>query len=246
MNGFTEALSNNAFLTYGLPIGSFLFLIVVGFLILRNRLSAVYKSLDFVEEFRSKFIDYCNSRGEDREAYTWVTLNSPKMQRNMGSYGVYEAYQPPAANYMVKNYQIITNMIPEVRRHIDLNNESLGTMFASSIDGFIKAIDEALLRYIGVLNEQEDDAKRKLTNPFLWIRTGVEEVLSLPILLFAWFGLIGFSTVRRLQNNFFFQIFSVITTMAGLIAAIMTIVMGWDDFILVMKSFYQTHIGSQK
>ena len=235
MNGILAIFSNSFFLTYCLPFGSFMLLLIIGFLTLRNQIVRIYKSLDFVEEFRTKFIDYCNSRGNDSEAYTWITLNSPKMQREMGAYGTYEAFKPPAANYMIKNYQIIMNMIPELRRYIDMSNESMGTMFASTIDGYIKAIDEALLRYIGVLNEQEDNAKKRLGNPLLWLRTGVEEILALPLLLIAGFGLIGFSTVRRLQNNFFFQIFSVITTVIGLIAAIMTIVMGWDDFMTFLS-----------
>lgn len=227
---------NSFFLTYILPIGSFIFVLIIGFLKVRSQLVQIYKSLNFVEEFRAKFIDYCNSCGNYSEAYTWITLNSPKMQREIGVYGVYQSFKPPASDYMVSNYQIIMNMIPELRRFIDMDNESMGSLFASTIDGYIKAIDEALLRYLGVLNEKEEAAKKCLVNPLIWLRSGVEEILALPLIFFAWFGLIAFTTVRSLQDNYIFRVLSFITTMIGLIAAIMTIIMGWNDFILLFEN----------
>lgn len=223
-------------LSYCAPIGSILLLLVVGLLTLRKRLTGIYDKQNFAEEFRNRFIGYCNSRGEDREAYTWLTLNSPRMQREMGSYGTYEAFQPPAANYMIKNYQIITNMIPEIRRYINLNNESMGTMFASTIDSYIKNVDEALLRYIGVLTEREEQEKTKVLNPLIWLRTGVEQILSTPLLIFMWFGLVGVSAVYRLQNSIVFKFLALITAIIGLLSGAMTIILGWEQFSEIISN----------
>ena len=86
-------------------------------------------------------------------------------------------------------------MLPELRRFIDENERSMGTFFASTVDSYAKMIVEALLRYLGVLEERESAAVRSLKNPLLWFRTGVEQLLSAPLIILAWVGLVGISVV---------------------------------------------------
>jgi hypothetical protein len=229
MTAQQQIWQSEALWSFGVPIGGTILLLGMGLFSLRSRLIEVRNKQDFVGDFRERFITYCNSRGNDRDAYTWLTLNSPRMQSEMGSYGMYEAFKPPAANYMIRNYQIITNMLPELRRYIDMNNESMGTMFASTIDGYIKAIDEALLRYIGVLDERECAAFQSLKNPLLWLRTGVEQILSTPLLILVGFGLMAGSAVRRLQSNFIFKAIAALATIVGLLSGIMTMILGWHE-----------------
>ena len=181
-----------------------------------------HKKQDFVHDFRENFIEYANSGGNNNEAYTFLMMNSPRMQKDMGHYGVYASFIPPASNYSVSNYQIIMNMIPELRRWIDSNKESLGTMFVSTIDSYIKNIDEALLRYIGVLEEQETSGIKALKNPFLWLRTGAGQVLSLPFIILVLFGLMTRSTLYALQANYFFKVLSVLAVIVTLISGAMT------------------------
>jgi len=238
-----QTSNSDALWSYGVPLAVAVAVIATGGVTVLKRLIATVESLDYANQFRNRFIEYCNSHGENSEAYTWLTLNSARMQSEMGALGVYEAFKPPAASYMIRNYQIITNMLPELRRYIDQNRESLGTMFASTIDGYMKAIDEALLRYIGVLQEREETARRNVKNPLIWLRTGVEQILSVPLLIFVWFGLVSSNAVRRLQSNILFKAVAVIATLVGLVSGIMTMVLGWDEFGQLTAKFL-TAIGS--
>ena len=54
----------------------------------------------------------------DEENLKKITEGYGRMQKDMGHYGVYASFIPPASNYSVSNYQIIMNMIPELRRWI--------------------------------------------------------------------------------------------------------------------------------
>lgn len=230
MSAEAKAGNSDAVWTYGVPLGVAVAVLATGGITLLRRVIATVENLEYANEFRNRFIEYCNSQGKNSDAYTWLTLNSARMQSEMGALGVYEAFKPPAASYMIRNYQIITNMLPELRRYIDQDRESLGTMFGSTIDSYMKAIDEALLRYIGVLQEREGTARRNLKNPLIWLRTGVEQILAIPLLIFVWFGLVGSYTVRRLQSNILFKAIAVIATLVGLISGVMTMVLGWDEF----------------
>lgn len=230
MNAVGQASISDSIWTYGAPLGIAVAILATGGVTLLRRLAATVEDLNYANEFRNRFIEYCNSRGENSEAYTWLTLNSARMQSEMGALGVYEAFKPPAASYMIRNYQIITNMLPELRHYIDQNRQNFGTMFASTIDSYMKAIDEALLRYFGVLQQREGTARRNLKNPLIWLRTGVEQVLAIPLLIFVWFGLVGGYTVRRLQSNILFKAMAVIATLVGLVSGVMTMVLGWDEF----------------
>lgn len=228
---------SNALLTYGLPIGTILFLLLTGFLTLRKRVVETHLDQNFADDFREKFIEYANSRGENQEAYTFLLLNSARMQQNMGHYGIYSSFIPRASNYSISNYQIIMNMIPELRRWIDSNRESMGTMFVSTIDSYIKNIDEALLRYIGVLAERETKAYKAIKNPFLWLRTGAGQVLSLPLILLVLFGLMTKSTLRSLQANYIFRALSALAVIITLVSGAMTILLGWEQTIEIAGQF---------
>jgi len=224
---------------YAAPIGSTLALLIVGFIVLRLRLSFLQKKLKFADLYRERFIAYCNSYGRDHEAYTWLILKSNRMQNEMGEYGVFSVFSPPGGHIRYKNYPIITNMIPELRSFIDQNERSFGAIFAPTIDSYANIIDEALLRYIGVLGDRELDSIQTLRNPLLWLRTGVEQILSAPFIILAWVGLIGSSAIWRLQGSYLFKMIAGITTIIGLVSALITIILGWDQTVDLTRSIFE-------
>lgn len=226
--------SSEALWTYGLPVGGVLLVLVTGLITLWRQVTGRVEKLTFALEFRERFIAYCNSSGEDNAAYTWLTLNCTRMQNEMGPMGIYSAFRPPHAQFMLQNYPIIMNMLPELKRWFSEHRQGFGA-FGSMVDSYASAIDEALLRYIGVTQQTEQEARQRLKNPLLWLRTGVEQVLSLPLFIFVWFGLAGISAVRRLQANVLFKIISVVTTVVGLISGVMGMVLGWHDMAELIR-----------
>lgn len=209
--------------------------VALGFLRLLRRLWYVSGQHIFANEFRDKFIVYCDSRGNDEKSFTWMMLNSNRLQREMGAYGLYGSYKPPFSNYAYKNYPIILNMLPELRSLIE---RDVGRSFhAEVIVSMIRALDEALLRYIGVIEERAQRERGQLLNPFFWLSEGVTLVLSAPLILLSCFGLLGTLTLNRIQRSFTFRLVSVSGGLVSVIASFMTIFLGWGESIRLMLKF---------
>lgn len=218
---------------YAIAIGAPVVIMAVGLgSLVRKRLKEDERK-GFAEEFRGQFLDWANSSGQNQQAYNWMILNSHRMQGEMGGYGLYASFKPPFANFAYKNYPIILNMIPELRQHID-RSDGLMRLGNQMIDSYGKAIDETLLRYIGSL---EDAARRTLgevRNPFAWLRSGVELVVSMPLLMLSGFGLFGARTVQLVQGSLAFRLVTALVALAGLASSIVTVLAGWDQTVKII------------
>jgi hypothetical protein len=190
--------------------------------------------LVLAHEFRDQFIRYCNSEGRDGEAYTWLMLNSNRVQSEMGGHGIAATFRPPAANYAIKNYPIILNMVPEIRR---LFAQDEFRLFHRMVGEYACMVDEALLRYVGALGDALDESRWRLLNPFIWFRLGVEQLLSVPVLMLRWSGLIGAGVVAAVQGNILFRGLSAAITFIGLISSVVTILLGWSDTVNLVRPY---------
>lgn len=187
------------------------------------------------QDFRDKFIQYANSQGEDQEAYQWLILRSTEMQIEMGRNGVMD-FKPPAANYYIKNYQLILNALPEIRRYL-AENRRYG-MFATTLESYIHMVDEALTRHIGSLRAARKRADDRLRNPLAWFQAGMETVLAGPFLLLSAFGLLGGTTVRAIRSAFLFKTLSRVATLIAFIGAVVGLFVDWPQALDRAKSFF--------
>lgn len=179
----------------------------------------------FATEFLEQFQKYAASRGQDTEAYGWLVHRSTKMQQHMGDAGVYAYYKPPFANYRVTNYPIILNGIPELRQAYEAG-------YMSDVGGQIaSALQESFVRYMGQLDDLRESHIREMKNPFVWLREGVRLIIASPVYLLSWMGLVGESTASAFIQSRLFKVVSGLVTLVGLIASVMTIVLGWDQFL---------------
>lgn len=182
------------------------------------------KKAKFAIEYLTKFQQFEKSRNTnfDGETYYWLTHRVSKIQSQLGSYGVMD-YQPPFGNYIHKNYQIIINALPEMRN---------GTADSSMIN----ACEDVLIRYIGFLDDIIEISKNQLKNPFKWLQKGVQSIISFPFLVFYWLGLISLSYVNKIINNYIFKLISGFIALLGIIASIITIILGWEKFINLIQN----------
>lgn len=203
-------------------------LLVVGFFQVYNLHSEVDKKITFANEYRNKFNQLTNkyfktydnwsrSGNFDRELYVWLTMNVNLMQEYLGSHGVME-YIAPFQTYRISNYQIVINTIPKFRD-------------GSVKDFDINSVDDCLLRYIGYLEGIINKNKKNLKNPIIWFREGFREVLSIPIFILNWFGIISSRTVSSIKNSLIFKAISGLISLITLISSIVTIIVGKDQTI---------------
>lgn len=205
---------------------------IIGFVQVSNRHSRVVKKIDFAGEYRNKFVEfadkyfqtydrYSRSGDFDGELYVWLTINVSKIQNYVGSFGVM-SYRPAFQNYMINNYQIIINTIPKFREG-QVENSDVG------------AVDDCLLRYIGYLEEYSKDTLKNLRNPIVWFREGFREILSVPIFILSWFGIISNRTVNSIKDSLFYKVISGLIALVTLVSGLVTIVIGHENTLSILQ-----------
>lgn len=201
---------------------------IIGFVKVYNRHSRVIKNINFASEYRKKFVTFSKkyfkiyerrsrSSNFDYELYEWLTMNVIKIQNNIGFLGVI-TYQPPFTNYMIDNYKIIVNTLPKFRN---------GQVGRSDAD----MVDDCLLRYLGHLEEDLKETQKDLRNPIVWFREGFREIMSIPIFILSWFGIISNQTVNSINNSSIYKVISGLIALVTLVSSVVTIIVGYDQTI---------------
>jgi len=205
---------------------------IIGFVQVYYRHSRIVKKISFAGEYRNKFVAFANKYFQtydrwsragdfDGELYVWLTMNVSKIQDYVGSFGVM-SYKPAFQNYMFNNYQIIINTIPKFRE--------------GQVEKFdVGAVDDCLLRYIGYLEEYSKDTLKNLRNPIVWFREGFRELLSIPIFILNWFGIISNRTVNSIKDSLIYKVISGLIALVTLLSGLVTIIVGYDQTIEFVK-----------
>lgn len=185
----------------------------------------------FAIEFLENLKTYWESGESNSEAYSWLIHRSNKMQGEMGGFGVVHNYKPPYQNYVITNYDIILNMIPDLRRCLedDLLSRNLAHQYMNTLQ-------EALVRYIGSIEDERTEIINDIKNPVKWLRSGVRDIVALPAYLLGWLGVISESTANKWVSSLLFSVISGVVALVGFASAVVTTVVGWDQFIKVIGS----------
>lgn len=209
-------------------ISCILTVFVMGFVLVYKRHSRVVDKIEFASEYRNKFIEFSNKYFEtydrwsragdfDGQLYVWLTMNISKIQGNLGTFGIMD-YIAPLQSYRVSNYQVVINTIPKFRD---------GTVK----DFDVNSVDDCLLRYIGYLEEYNQDAQKNLRNPIVWFREGFREVLSIPIFILNWFGIISNRTANSIKDSLIYKVISGLIALVTLVSGLVTIIVGYQSTI---------------
>ena len=211
---------------------------IIGFLRVNQYCNHLLDVKTFAIDFLDKLKTYLSSNGADGGAYSWLTLKSNKMQSQLGSAGIMAAYKPPFANFQYTNYPIILNMLPDLRNALS-DSYALGRL----ADQYAATIQEVIIRHIGSIEEIEEFNKKKLKNPVVWFREGVQLLISSPLYAAYWLGVIKEPIIDRLTSNIIFKFISTVVTLVGFIGSIITIVIGWDQFLSMTTNFVGARIN---
>jgi len=203
---------------------------LIGFVSEFFRVRREAKHLNLVGEFLEKFINWVNGKGKDYQLYNWLIAKSDSVQTIIGRFGLIH-FRAPFNIYSVKNYPVILNGLPEIRKQFH-------EMFpvGNALSFYIDAVDGCLRRYLGSQEELTKHDIRNLINPVRLFCGGVAWILELPINFLTDCKVISSSRSLRIVNGKLFAIFSGLATLVTIMTGIMAIVMGWDNFISVVGS----------
>lgn len=191
-------------------------------------------NIKFAQEFLTNLQQFCKSHGKDRVIYSWLINRSPKMQSIMGHFGLLSSYQPAFKNIVYNNYQIISNMIPELNKEF----YDLSMTTSRTINIISDTIQESIVRYIGNSEDINDNTIKAMKNPIIWFREGVTSIILIPIYILYWFGLISKHILITSSRNIFIKFITFIISFVGFFSSIITIIIGWSSFITFVKNIF--------
>jgi len=217
-----------------LPFIIVVLIIVIGFVKTVATLRTTVKNENFAIEFMNNYRDFCSPLFQNTfngDKYQWLKMKSTKMQTLMGSFGIASVYKPPGANHYFRNYEIIVNGISGIRENYSemVNSYSLD-LERRILQEVISTIDDVLLTFIGAAEGWVNEAQKEVKNPLIWLREGVRFVVTSPISLMYWSGLVRYRMYNTLSNNYPVKLLSFLIGVIGLVSSIVTIVTGYTPF----------------
>lgn len=163
--------------------------------------------------FRERFHSFADSSGQDSQAYERLTFLTERMGKTMGRHALVDV-KPPFHGHSATTYVTVLQYLPDLRKHFaDLGQGGYG-LGNDGANWIYTSIDDAMIRFLGDLDEVAKSAARNLINPIAWFREGIERILALPIYIAGWFGLIEDGDAAAIEQRTAFR------TVAGLAALI--------------------------
>lgn len=206
-----------------------LFLVtVIGFFAVRLTHRNLLDRKRFISEFLEVFGRFSEPQEFHPDAYEWLIRESVAMQRELGEYGIV-AYQPPWQQVLYTRYEIIVNLLPELRRTKIRANQGLHRRYDTYLE-MVAIYLETILRYLGVLDREIGRLQTDLWNPFTWFREGIQVIMLVPVLIIHWFGFIGATTVWHLKSSGLFRVIGSIFALVSFLSGITGIFVRWAQF----------------
>lgn len=201
--------------------------LIVNILNIRKRIDEYDFANEYYEKFSHLISDVFERKTFKNKEYNWLMSNSDKMQYILGDAGIisYKEY-----NMLYKNIPILLNVMNEIMSYVNDTN---------IVENDIKMINwcqNAFLRKIGILDEYIKNVPKKLLNPFFDLASGIKYILSIPLNILYSIGLISYNGKNKIEQNILFKLISGIISLLTILSMIMTIVVGWEDFINIIKN----------
>jgi hypothetical protein len=179
--------------------------------------------------------EYLRSNGQSANCYSWLLRHSHQMQTDMGALGVMGYFSAPFATYTTSNWPIVLNALTEMRQWADQGFGVFGGPHRLFFE-YGATLQEAILRYAGVLELQAKELTGSIHNPFIWFRHGVQLILLLPLTILRSLGLHSIPELRILSGRTAIRITTGLAAVVGFLGSIASIIGGWDNAVSFTKS----------
>lgn len=101
---------------------------------------------------------------------------------------------------------------------------------------YANTLQETLVRHIGCIEDNLKFYKKEIKNPFKCLLEGVREIIVIPAYVLSGLGIISKSFVYKLISSVFFKVISGFFTLVCILSAIVSLIIGWDEFVKKLTS----------
>ncbi len=210
---------------------------VIGLMLKIKYIYDLNKRHEFVVEYHNKFVDLINGKMSgsfNQINYTWLMKNVHKMHSELGAIG-YVNYVDKLHGVQATNHALLLNFLAEVQQEDDIRNPIIAKRMMDSA----KTCSDMFIRHDGDLSEWKEETKKKVCNPFSLFGEGVRYIVHLPINCFYWLDLISLETAVKIKTNMFLKMIEKIFMLLSLLSAVVTIVIGWNEFVVIIIGFFK-------
>ncbi len=213
----------------------FILTLVLGLGTILRRSKLLIDKHQFAFEYREKFIGlankyfstyerYVQNGTVDRELYIWLTKNVNQIQSDLGQIGTMH-YVAAFQRYQIPNYQVVLNTLPKFRD--------------GSIENFdITSTEDCLIRYIGDLEIDIKAVRKQIKNPVTWFKEGFQIVISLPLYLLNWFGVLGDTSFYRVMHSVIYKFITGVCGLVTFVSGLVTIIQGKEATVALFKQIF--------
>lgn len=197
-------------------------LLVLGLIDLTSELRRLWTKLQFVVEFQQRWVRYFQTLAP--ADYTWLAMRQPRMSSELGSADRID-YRAPFSSYVVSNYPALVNTLASAR-------SSHG-----AYPDMVNLVDQLLISRGGVIQYRHESLVPKLSNPVYLVGRGLRLVVSFPLLLLAWSGLLPARSLEGARNSLLFRFVQFAAATILVVAGVVTVVIGWSAFVAQLKAW---------
>jgi hypothetical protein len=208
-----------------LIIGAIVLTALLGLSKIARGLGNLTEKKSLCSEFMQTFRRFVDSVGEDREAFGWLLHRSHRMQELVASQGNF-AIKRPFASSSQSGYLIITNGLQETEMYLrdrDLQRQGLD---------MAGMMDNAMVRQLGILDDEIEVDAAAIKNPMTWFREGVGTLVRAPLTVLEYFNILTPAFVANIEGS---RIFKVLTGIAALLTLIGGIFGSFTDILSKIK-----------
>lgn len=216
-------------------IGTCSVLFIIGQRQIFTELREHQAKLNFVREYQQKYSEFIdalfNKRSFNNSCYNWLQYNLTEMQGYLGDHGTVTQHIP-AMGIISRNFQLLPNVLPMLRTvQQDFYRAQLLETDDRAFD-----VQDVLIRYLGVLRTEENQIISRYKNKAVCFQQGVQAIITLPISILLWSGLLQYQSFARWTNNSFVRFCGFCITMIGLISSLITIITGLNPVEAIIKN----------
>lgn len=226
------------------PFAVVVLLIIIGFISKGHSISKLKNRISETTEYHNDLValinQFISTQKINSELYHKLMLQVNKMQFELGTDGIIAEMTDPLRGIRVRNYQMLVNIFQEMNSLLDLC-DFLGHFNDISLQRFMSLANsckDGFIRHIGRLNDLLQDEEEKRHNPFSCLAEGIKIVLWVPVYILVSFGLFNGKTYEKWRRKSFSGIVSAVIAIIGLFSAIITIVIGWEEFLSISRFFF--------
>ena len=219
-----------------IPIIITVLVVLLGYSVKKSRIKKLTERTNFTIDFHNTFTDLVNYFSEhhnfDTPAYDKYIHDVDAIHLELGLDGMVWM-KDNLTGVTSSSYQPLANLTEEMRNESALPSNYITGIRLNNLYG---TCDDILRRHLGHLDRMVAAEQKHLHNPIVCFGEGIRTISRVPVMLLVWLGLISENSGTSFSNSVFFKVFGSIFTIIGFISSIFTIVLGWNDFVLLMKN----------